>query len=156
MNMIKKKKMVCSLVACALAMGGLTNAYAVDINSQDMTTEVMTVMAQTKKEADERIQIFPIYLGQGYCTGNGVRVRKGQGTNYAILGSLYKGDLINVYNVEHEVEGWTYITHGCDEHPEGLAGYMASKYVSDLDPARLESETQLDQNQDDEIVFEVG
>lgn len=150
--MMKKKMIACAVMACVLSLGVTSGASAADV--EDTTENIIEA-----QDSSDRIEIFPIYLGQGYCTGDGVRVRKGQGTNYAILGSLYKGDLINVYNVKHEVDGWTYITHGCDEHPHGLSGYMASQYVSDLDPARLETEIEenvTNAEDTEDIVFEIG
>ena len=84
----EKKKFACAALALTLA-ASMASAGAVSRTQMNKSNDNQALSAAS------RIQIFPIYLGQGYCTGDGVRVRKGQGTSYAVVGTLYKGDFIN-------------------------------------------------------------
>ncbi|XZF75649.1 C40 family peptidase [Bacillus sp. AL-1R] len=53
-------------------------------------------------------------------TGNGVRIRSGAGTNYRILGSVYKNDKLDVLS---SLNGWYKVNY------QGRVGYISGTYV---------------------------
>ncbi|NCB92881.1 MAG: hypothetical protein EOM40_10040 [Clostridia bacterium] len=55
------------------------------------------------------------------CTGNGVRIRKGGGTGYAILTAAYKGDALLLDGTKQN--GWYHVKKG------NTVGYMHPNYV---------------------------
>lgn len=63
-----------------------------------------------------------------YVTGNGVRVRSGPGTDYAILSHLNRGAKINVESISG---GWARMTlwSGSD------TGYISTRYISRNKPS---------------------
>ncbi len=56
----------------------------------------------------------------GTVTGNGVRVRKGPGTTYDVIGYMNTGDTVTI---EGEESGWYKITYN------GQTGYISADYV---------------------------
>ncbi len=75
------------------------------------------------------IEDFP---ADGRCIGDYVRYRSGPGTNYKILGRLYKDDEVTVRDSEADAQGnvWYRI-----DNPSGRRGrvWVASWYIEPLD-----------------------
>ncbi len=61
-------------------------------------------------------------------TANGVRVRSGPGTEYAILGQMDWGDIVYKYSVTGD---WAYVL--CGAPNTGLYGYIHTDYLIEVD-----------------------
>ena len=107
------------------------------------------------------------------CTGNGVRIRSGPGTSKSVIGSLYKGDVVNVVNkradwLQLESGGWSaamYFTLSKrDEDPTQTtspevatvteeANQEAEEYKKEVDMEELTDATEYDDYPIEDVSF---
>lgn len=105
------------------------------------------------------------------CTGNGVRIRSGAGTNFGVIGSLYKGNTVNVVGKSGnwcniDSGGWvsaTYLqlqsraeentTSPAAETVTETANVEAVTYRQEVDFKELTDATEYDDYPNEEVAF---
>lgn len=131
------KKLMSLLLAMSMLMVALPTALAAEI---DVNEEEIELAAYTADPDVEKI----CFSGIGYCTGDGVRVRTGPGTNYRALGQFYKGDTLNLYSVKvtptptnSDWGDWLYVT-GYSSEDEHYRGFIHGDYYKGEEPASVD------------------
>ncbi|PEK99730.1 hypothetical protein CN601_22945 [Bacillus sp. AFS017336] len=115
LNLKKERKKKRTMNSMALV--GLASTFvAIQVPN---TTEAATSI-DPKKTLQSSAQTFSENTNTYKSSGNGVRIRSGAGTSYQILGSVNKGQSIEVISYSN---GWYKVK------VNGITGYMSATYV---------------------------
>ncbi|SHI42518.1 SH3 domain-containing protein [Lutispora thermophila] len=125
------KKVISILLSVIIVMSSFGIAFAEEIAPTAIVLNENGIEAASIVEPGE-LQ----FLGLGYITGNGVRLRSGPGTNYPSLGSLYKYDDVAVYNDTTRNTPFLYVYVESGQN-EGKEGWVHENYISITNPARI-------------------
>lgn len=113
-----------------------TEDTAVTVTPEDATGSVEVVYqdetgGETTAEVDTWCPTNTIY-GYVSAQGDGLRVRQGPGTNYAILATVYDG---TSYAITGKTNGWYQICYN------GRTGYVSADYILEKTPGELTTPT---------------
>ena len=65
---------------------------------------------------------------KGMVLYNGVNIRSGPGTQYPSYGHMNKGDIVWIYNYNHQP--WAYVL--CDSPHKGQFAYIHMQYIQEI------------------------
>lgn len=91
-----------------------------DTNAVLEISENDTLMSEAAISAEDAVDPAWLLTKKYKVTGNDVNIRTGPGTSYAVVGTLYKGDIINVKSIDN---GWAKFKYN------GQWRYVSSTYI---------------------------
>lgn len=108
------------IVICALLLTTCVNSTPTYISKVLLITDTAIIPSATATQEPEPTLFVPL----SGCVGNrNLRIRKGPGTQYDILGSLPAGICVSIEGQNQE-GGWAWITS------DGVAGWVSIAYLS--------------------------